>query len=48
MAELAEMYEQMGLSRATAEKLVSTLFTPGRGNVSAGAFPPGWVPPTQS
>jgi len=27
-----------------AWKVVSTLFEPGRGNVSAGAFPPGWVP----
>jgi len=31
-----------------AWKAVSTLFEPGRGDVSAGAFPPGWVPPTQS
>jgi glutathione S-transferase len=28
-----------------AWKVVSTLFEPGKGNVSAGAFPPGWVPP---
>lgn len=27
-----------------AWKAVSTLFEPGKGNVSAGAFPPGWVP----
>lgn len=27
-----------------AWKVVSTLFEPGKGNVSAGAFPPGWVP----
>lgn len=25
-----------------------SLFEPGKGNVSAGAFPPGWVPPTRS
>jgi len=31
-----------------AWKVVSTLFEPGMGNVSAGAFPPGWVPPTRS
>ena len=31
-----------------AWKVVSTLFEPGKGNVSAGAFPPGWVPPTRS
>ncbi len=31
-----------------AGKVVSTLFEPGKGNVSAGAFPPGWVPPTRS
>jgi hypothetical protein len=31
-----------------AGKVVSTLFEPGRGNVSVGAFPPGWVPPTRS
>lgn len=30
-----------------AWKAVSALFEPGEGNVSAGAFPPGWVPPTQ-
>jgi glutathione S-transferase len=30
-----------------AAKLLS-LFEPGKGNVSAGAFPPGWVPPTRS
>lgn len=29
-------------------KVVSTLFEPGKGDVSAGAFPPGWVPPTRS
>jgi glutathione S-transferase len=27
-----------------AWKAVSSLFEPGKGNVSAGAFPPGWVP----
>jgi glutathione S-transferase len=31
-----------------AWKVVSTLFEPGKGNVSPGAFPPGWVPPTRS
>jgi glutathione S-transferase len=31
-----------------AWKAVSALFEPGKGNVSAGAFPPGWVPPTRS
>jgi glutathione S-transferase len=31
-----------------AWKVVSTLFEPGKGNVSAGAFPPGWVPSTRS
>jgi len=31
-----------------AWKVVSTLFEPGLGNASAGAFPPGWVPPTRS
>ncbi len=30
-----------------AAKLLS-LFEPGKGNVSAGAFPPGWVPPPRS
>jgi glutathione S-transferase len=30
-----------------AAKLLS-LFEPGKGDVSAGAFPPGWVPPTRS
>jgi glutathione S-transferase len=30
-----------------AVKLLS-LFEPGKGDVSAGAFPPGWVPPTRS
>lgn len=31
-----------------AWKAVSPLFEPGAGSVSAGAFPPGWVPPTRS
>jgi len=31
-----------------AWKAVSTLFEPGKGDVSAGAFPPGWVPSTRS
>jgi len=31
-----------------AWKAVSTLFEPGKGNVSAGAFPPGWVPSPRS
>lgn len=31
----------------SAWKAVSALFEPGKGNVSAGAFPPGWVPPTR-
>jgi glutathione S-transferase len=32
----------------TVWKVVSSLFEPGKGNVSAGAFPPGWVPPTRT
>jgi glutathione S-transferase len=32
----------------TAWKVVSGLFEPGKGDVSAGAFPPGWVPPTRT
>jgi glutathione S-transferase len=44
---------QIGDVRALVEerpawKAVSTLFEPGRGNVSAGAFPPGWVPSARS
>lgn len=31
-----------------AWKAVSALFEPGHGDVSPGAFPPGWVPPTRS
>jgi glutathione S-transferase len=30
-----------------AWKAASSLFEPGAGNVSAGAFPPGWVPPAR-